>query len=584
MLTLFQLHKNKLTYLPNSFADLTALTVLDLSHNALNTVPDNLFALPELITLNLSHNHLSSLPFNGPFKDAGRSRVNQLSGGSFFAPVVTRSATPLPRLVHLDASHNTIAAQAIHDNIPVSLVKVDLSSNPLGQSQRLLQNLASLNWLKELRLAHAEVGADSFPSSLFRSRPFPCLRLLDMEETQVHLDVVKEALKPMHQELDFDFVNDDPPEGVTRVLVGKRILKEAWEVELERRSKTRVAITVEFTDDWSEHQPQKRSNSRAETVSPTPSSTTKTQVAKSIVKPKDVQKELWEIEAEQGLATEGGRRRARAAAASEGQPSQDTGVTPPSVTSSPCLGLINPQYYSAATQTLRLPASVPLQKVGHTRAFSVAATSPSSNATSRTEDLAIPTPTLPLSSIAAQPFADNLKVLILSNRRMDKSFALPSPLDSCGGFLPRLEELQIEGCNLSDLVPTTVLSSNLTSGANSPQRSNEYLIPTIAKLFPNLKTLNLSYNAITNTSLTPDALSSLILASPRRNGLRHLRLRGNKISDLEGFLKLAEAFKRNRDVPSWKMEELDLRDNEIGKLPPELGLLPLDIFLVDGNT
>ena len=32
------------------------------------------------------------------------------------------------------------------------------------------------------------------------------------------------------------------------------------------------------------------------------------------------------------------------------------------------------------------------------------------------------------------------------------------------------------------------------------------------------------------------------------------------------------------------METLDLRDNEIGKLPAELGLLPLDIFLVEGNT
>jgi hypothetical protein len=27
-------------------------------------------------------------------------------------------------------------------------------------------------------------------------------------------------------------------------------------------------------------------------------------------------------------------------------------------------------------------------------------------------------------------------------------------------------------------------------------------------------------------------------------------------------------------VPEWKLEELDIRDNEIGKLPPELGLLP----------
>ncbi|KAG2362535.1 hypothetical protein BDR07DRAFT_1484740 [Suillus spraguei] len=46
---------------------------------------------------------------------------------------------------------------------------------------------------------------------------------------------------------------------------------------------------------------------------------------------------------------------------------------------------------------------------------------------------------------------------------------------------------------------------------------------------------------------------------------------------------IAELFKGNRSVPDWKLEELDLRDNEISKLPAELGLLPLDVFLVDGN-
>ena len=75
----------------------------------------------------------------------------------------------------------------------------------------------------------------------------------------------------------------------------------------------------------------------------------------------------------------------------------------------------------------------------------------------------------------------------------------------------------------------------------------------------------------------------IILRSPHRKGLRHLRLRGNRISDLDGFLGLAEAFKGNRDVVDWMLEELDVRDNEIGKLPPELGLLPMDVFLVDGN-
>jgi hypothetical protein len=37
-----------------------------------------------------------------------------------------------------------------------------------------------------------------------------------------------------------------PPEGVIRVLIGKRIVKEAWEIELERRAKARTVTTVEF--------------------------------------------------------------------------------------------------------------------------------------------------------------------------------------------------------------------------------------------------------------------------------------------------------------------------------------------------
>ena len=53
---------------------------------------------------------------------------------------------------------------------------------------------------------------------------------------------------------------------------------------------------------------------------------------------------------------------------------------------------------------------------------------------------------------------------------------------------------------------------------------------------------------------------------------------------LDGLQGVAEMFKGNRVVPEWKLEELDLRDNEIGRLPPEVGLLPMDVFLVDGNV
>jgi len=572
--------------LPNTFADLTALTFLDLSHNSLTVVPDNLFALPELTSLNLSHNQLSSLPFNAPFGGAHRLKVNQQSSISFFGPVVNRSTTPLPRLTNLDVSHNKISAQAIDSNLPVSLSKFDLSSNPLGHAQQLLRNLASIKRLKELRFSHAEIGDDSFPSSFLPSQPFPSLVLMDLEETLVHMDVIKEALQSMRQRISFDFVNDEPPEGVTRVFVGKRIIKEPWEVEMERRTKTKVVTTVDFAvnDDWTETQSQKRSNSRVDSTSPTPSLTKKPaikqeeKVVTEPPNPKEVQKEDWEIAAEQGLATEGGRRRARAAAAHTHNAKED----PLKDTSSPSsLGLSNSQYYTAATQTLHLPPSAQPSKAGHVRSFSVMAPMAASKL-SRTEDLTVPVPTLPLSTIITQPFASTLRILVLSNRRMDKSFHLPRLPEHTTNFLPCLEELDLEGCNLNDLV-TTVTSPDAVTGATTPPRSSESLIPLITRIFPSLVTLNLSHNAITNASLVADALSNLILSSNTRRGLRHLRLRGNKISELDGFSKLAESFKGNRQVPEWRLEELDIRDNEIAKLPPELGLLPLDVFLVDGN-
>lgn len=43
-------------------------------------------------------------------------------------------------------------------------------------------------------------------------------------------------------------------------------------------------------------------------------------------------------------------------------------------------------------------------------------------------------------------------------------------------------------------------------------------------------------------------------------------------------------FKGNRDLAEWKLEELDVRNNDIGRVPAQLGMMPFDGFLVDGNT
>lgn len=582
------MHKNKLASLPRTFADLTALTTLDLSHNGLTSLPANIFALPELSNLNISHNLLEALPFNAPFTSGSNGSKKQTTGGSFFAPTITRATSPLPRLLFLDASYNKISAKSIDLQIPTTLTKLDLSANPLGidglECRSLLQVLGNLPKLKELRLESAEISDDVFPSTLFPSSPFPSIRVLDLGQTKATPGAVKEALRAMKQKLDFDVTTEEPMDGVACIIVGKRVIKEAWEIELERRKTTRTSNHHTDLDDWPS------STQSTGDASAKPMATQIGASGRPVVSswPPEVVKEAWELEAEQGLLTEGGKRRARAAAAaaaatgSKTQSDSTIGVASSVDRSSSPSGssLAGPQYYSKLTQTLTLPPSSPPSKApAHSRAFSVGVTSSSMVSSPRSTDLAVPSPTLPLSLIATQPFAHTLKTLILVNRRLDKSFLIPH--DTHGGLLPLLEELDLEGCGLVDLVPVTRSGAD---GTVTPPRSTEQILPLIAALFPSLLTLNLSGNALTDSAFSTDALSGLILAAPERRGLKHLRIRGNRISELEGFRALAESFKGNRQVPGWRLDELDIRDNEIGKLPAELGLLPMDVFLVDGNT
>ena len=605
-----KLNNNELTSLPESICDLSSLTFIDLSHNSLESLPGNFFALPDLTTLRLSHNKFMSLPFDYPFEPANMKRLRERKGNDFFSPEIRRADNPLPSLRVLEVSFNSLTAAGINHMIPASLVKFDLSSNPLGPETRsLILRCSRLSNLKELLLKQADIDNDAFPEDLFSNTPepspYPRLQSLDLGETKVTEVTIRSVFASTSKVLDFEITSatQEPPEGTIKVAVGKRVVKEAWELEVERRAERRRGHPVPsdpgfaggkgetpssgtiLKEPW-EHDLPLTEGQRRLTQARTAAHTEESQgilqpspVADDPQRKPDPAKETWEAEAEEGLTLGAQRlRRAKLTAQQAGASTKRREESKPSLENSaapqPPHSLATSKYYVEDEYALTLPpSSAPKKSFAHTRSFSVAhSVTPGS-----LSDLAIPTPTLPLSYILDHsPLSVTLRVLKLDKRRLDQSFNLP-PLDGLPeeGFLPKLEELSFESCGLGDTV-------SCFERDDPSKRTSESTLPLLAKLFPSILTLNLTHNNLTSHGLTTSHLSELLLhkAIP----LRQLELSSNKITDLEGFVGLAELFKGNREVQKWKMETLDLRDNEIGKLPAELGLLPLDVFLVEGNT
>jgi len=144
---------------------------------------------------------------------------SQSSSGSFFAPVITYATTPLPKLLTLDASHNQLPASAIDHadaGLPSQLSKIDLSGNPLGNSQLLIQALGRLNNLKELRFEKADNQRRFFPARslciVFVIDFIPEAPSIRSRTTKVTAEATRAALSAnVEQELNFDFTTEALP-------------------------------------------------------------------------------------------------------------------------------------------------------------------------------------------------------------------------------------------------------------------------------------------------------------------------------------------------------------------------------------
>ena len=545
MILYLQFQKNRLASLPDSFADLTSLVNLDLSHNALTCLPSNIFSLPALSLIDISHNALTALPFSMPFDLATSAPPPSRRSSYFFsAPEIVRATCPLPSLASLDASHNKIVSSAIHSHaLPQSLRTFNLSCNPLGDVAALLTSLSALTQLVDLRMSKCNIDDTSFPSSLLISAVEPIftkLTVLDLEETRATQAAVSRAFSCLTQTIDFEASITDActvPMGTLAVAVGKRIVREAWEIEADR------------------HVQRLREKRSAVNLGATPTPDLPQPL------PKPAAEERWEADAEQeDVLPEDAQSH------SQGETTQHTAPDPradgPTAISNshhtePGLG----RYWDSRTFTLTLPPS-PGRPIHHSAGTAI-------------EEI-LPRATLPLALIATQPFADTLRTLELRGRRAEPAFILP--IANGQPLLPRLETLNLEGCALSDAIPCADGIDGSTLGV-------------LARLFPGLRNLELGYNNFTGPLVARGVLEQLLFAREGgRAGLRRLGLCGNRIEELNGLRELARvvfgAEATGEDVElrtKWSLEELDVRENSIAGLPGELGLLPLDLFLVDGN-
>ncbi|KAG8922123.1 hypothetical protein FRC01_014449 [Tulasnella sp. 417] len=631
--------KNQLSSLPDSIGELACLVHLDLSENKFEQFPENAVTyLPALSSLDLSKNNLKTLKFVGGMVDAGPTPPSPGFGSdSFFSPSSSRNGRGglsqpevLPSLKTLNVADNQLTAASIDTSgmrghgafPPKSLVKLDLSGNPLGAASPLVAVLSSAAApsLKELSMKKCELeegsfalsypaGTDDNPSARKAGRrsagPFATLHVLDISENAwLKEQEVKDYFKTV---VERGAVIGAPNEsidllpGAVEVRLGMRDTREKWEVEAELKSQrprtsnsnSNSNATIggdqdnRGTDGLEEQTAGLAIGERESGAPPAVMGGGR----KRQDRPKSVQKEQWEVDVDEGLHTEAGRMRKRmeeerkAAEAEEArrkEKEQATGAAAAAANSTASKGESSQaakgtleKYYDAASHTLALPSSK--KKPAHNRHASLTFSRSAAGGGGGSADPNVPTETLPMTVIVTQPWSSTLRALHMSNRRADSVFSMPSHVR-----LEKLEELLLDGCALGDLVRVRRLSGEQGGG----EGTDEPIFEVLGGMFPAMTTLDLSENGLTKV---PGLVKLFFPAEAgedgegKRRGLKVLRLKGNSIADVEGLVEVAELFGRG-EIEGWRGEEIDIRDNQIPKLPPVLGLLQLDVLLVEGNV
>lgn len=358
---------------------------------------------------------------------------------------------------------------------------LDISGNPLSGDTSLFAALSKLSALKDLKARACDLSPNNTAGVSNDAKTFASLRKLDAEEN------LKLEFVHVQSILGERIAGYEGQPDKIEVLVGKRIVKEKWEIEAELRAS----------------RPKHRTG-----------------------------------EANPPAAIEEVTRRTAALDVSAG--SADAQTEDVSSTTAGSSQLLS-KWYDAVHGALILPQCIPVRTRG-----------PAATATTSTE---LPQLTLPV-DVFYQEFSKNIRTLALSNRRVDKTLVVPDDLlsgtslsSSAATFLPRVEELLLDGCALADRVSLRREISKDTTDIP--------IFDFIVGLFPALKTLDLSFGALTSAALDQPGFTALLT-----NGkLRTLRLQGNQLTQIAVLCDLAE-----KNAAPLTLAELDIRENNIDRV------------------
>lgn len=626
-----QLHNNQIPTLPLSIGLLTNLTSLSLAANNLAHFPLQLLALENLNDLDLSSNKLVSLWPSKKWKEDLRKAMDELNdsnssisgetdgdngqGGDFWS--MFPSSPQKPR------SDPLLSASVRGDTKPLrqpsgapwqKMKCLKLGGNRFKDSVFAVEGGGFLEWPPRLEVLELSKNAfmGPLPADVFGKLEY--LSSLDLSGNQFAERIFslpggsgKETFFPSLISLDLSanaidslgMIEDFFAVGCRRKRIDWKGLSASISAYIrdpeDGWGDTVGALEIKVADNMLRDEARRRrdlqkngpggmkeSNANGNGHREIPG--VKETDVKEVVgqKATPVVKEAWELEAEAGLLTEGGRRRAKLEEARKIQGDSAPKVIVPDApfaTESPTVGSQLPSATSddagpAApldSPTLSDPAydfiKDFLDKTADTCSLSnrkIASIprpqQPSSTIQPSSLDLSKNLFTsLPIETLSAWGWTSCLRKLNLSQNRIAAVELMEFASERPSIVFESLEDLNLASNGLTEV-------ANLANGQKVP------LFQLLSGLAPNMKTLDLTYNLLVKLDEVKRVLvPALIYQDPGRIGLKNLKVVGNRLEDLEGLAEVGDLVKAaaNEDsekITGWVCTEIDVRDNAIGRV------------------